>query len=96
MMRAYLDATRARHYPEASVRARESSIGAFILFCQERGITRGHDVTRPVLERYQRQLFLYRKENGLPLSAVFQHGQLTDLKLFFRSEEHTSELQSPC
>jgi integrase/recombinase XerD len=84
LMRAYLDATRARHLSEASVRARESSIGAFILFCQERGITRAHDVTRPVLERYQRQLVLYRKHDGLPLSTVFQHGQLTDLKLFFR------------
>lgn len=37
---------------------------AFITWCDERGVTRPQEVTRPVLERYQRYLFLYRKQNG--------------------------------
>lgn len=84
LMRAHIEALRVRAFSDALLRTRESAVGYFILFCQERGITRASDVTRPVLERYQRHLFLYRKEDGLPISAVFQHGQLGALKLFFR------------
>jgi len=84
LMRAHLEALRVRNYSEHSLKAREAAIGFFILFCQERGITKAAEVTKPVLERYQRHLFFYRKEDGLPISAVFQHGQLNALKLFFR------------
>lgn len=84
LMRAHIEAMRVRGFSEAFLKARELAIGYFILFCQERGLTRAADVTRPVLERYQRHLFLYRKEDGLPISAVFQHNQLNCLKLFFR------------
>ena len=84
LMRAYLETLRVRNYSASSLTQREAAIGFLILFCQERGITKAADVTRPVLERYQRHLFFYRKEDGLPTSAIHQHGQLTMLKLFFR------------
>ena len=45
-----------------------SCIRYFLQWCQERGITDPIEVTRPVLERYQRYLFHYRKKNGEPLS----------------------------
>src|SRR6185312_6489395 len=41
----------------------------FVSWCDERGLTRPAEITRPILERYQRHLFLKRKKNGAPLSA---------------------------
>ena len=45
----------------------------------ERGLTEPVEVTRPVLERYQRHLFHYRKTNGEPLSFASQHARLVAL-----------------
>ena len=42
------------------------------------------EVTRPVLERYQRHLFHYRKKNGEPLSFRSQHSCLVPLRVWFR------------
>ena len=41
------------------------------------------EVARPLVERYQRFLFHYRKENGQPLGTVTQYGMLQRLKAFF-------------
>lgn len=69
----------------------------------ERGIVSPTEITLPILERYQRHLFLYRKPDGSPLTLGTQHGCLAPLKTFFRwlAREHhilynpTSELQLP-
>jgi integrase/recombinase XerD len=42
------------------------------------------EVTRPVLERYQRYLFFYRKKNGEPLTFRSQHARLVPLRVWFR------------
>lgn len=42
------------------------------------------EVTKPILERYQRHLFYVRKPNGHPLSAQRQLVLLTQLKGYFR------------
>src|SRR5205814_1031178 len=69
---------------------------AFIVWCQERGVTKAKDVTKPVIERYQRHLFYFRKETrastkaqnenseGEPLSLRTQAEKLAAIKLFFR------------
>ena len=51
---------------------------------EERGLTEPVEVTRPVLERYQRYLFHYRKKNGEPLSFASQHSRLSPLRMWFR------------
>lgn len=56
----------------------------FSLWARERGITRPIEVTRPILERYQRHLFHYRKANGLPLSFGSQSHRIAALKAFYR------------
>ena len=44
----------------------EDCLRYFITWCDERGLQRPHDITRPILERYQRYLFLYRKPLVIP------------------------------
>jgi integrase/recombinase XerD len=49
-----------------------------------RGITRPAEVTRPVLESYQRHLFHYRKKNGDPLSFRSQSQRLLAVRAFYK------------
>jgi integrase/recombinase XerD len=84
LMHAYLEAVGARGYSESALRNAEWSLSAFIVFCHERALVKAAEVTKPVLERYQRHLFNLRKADGQPLSIVHQHSQLTYIKLFFR------------
>jgi integrase/recombinase XerD len=56
----------------------------FVSWCDERGLTRPAEVTRPILERYQRHLFLKRKKNGAPLSATTQASRVAPIRKWFR------------
>ena len=63
---------------------RERMLKRFIAWCDERNLDRPQDVTRPILERYRRHLFYYRKRNGDPLSFATQQQRLVPVKAFFK------------
>lgn len=50
----------------------------------DRSIVRTGEVTKPVLERFQRHLFHYRKPNGRPLSFRTQKERLGHVRSFFK------------
>lgn len=50
----------------------------------DRGVTRPVEVTRPMLVRYQRYLFHYRKADGEPLSFRSQNARLLPVRAFFK------------
>lgn len=56
----------------------------FAEWCLERGAVRPNEVTRQVIERYQRWLYHYRRKNGRPLAYATQHNRLVHLRHFFR------------
>jgi integrase/recombinase XerD len=90
-------------YTSDTVRGRRQAIRRFIAWCDERGLSTPQEITKPILERYQRHLFYYRKADGAPLSLGTQHGALAPLKTFFKwlaKENHilwnpASELELP-
>ena len=84
LMRDHLNALRERNYSEHTVRNRLVHIRFFIAWAQERGLSEPLEVTRPILERYQRYLFNYRKKNGEPLSFRSQHARLIPLRVWFK------------
>jgi integrase/recombinase XerD len=84
MMRDHLQALAVQNYSENTVRSRQVYLGFFLQWCKERGLTEPVEVTRPVLERYQRHLFHYRKKNGEPLTFRSQHTRLVPLRVWFR------------
>jgi len=84
LMREHLKALQVQNYSEFTVRGRAGHIQFFIDWLKERSITEPVEVTRPVLERYQRHLFHYRKANGEPLSFRSQHARLVPLRVWFR------------
>ncbi|HEX4038694.1 MAG TPA: hypothetical protein VHX37_11605 [Acidobacteriaceae bacterium] len=58
IMRDYLQALAIQNYSEQTIGNREFLLRQFIQWCRERGIADPVEVTRPILERYQRYLFL--------------------------------------
>lgn len=84
LMQEHLDSLRVRSYSEHTVRNRLVHIRFFIQWAYEHGLREPHEITRPVLERYQRYLFFYRKKNGEPLSFRSQHARLVPLRVWFR------------
>ncbi len=80
----FLEWMEVRNYSERTVRNRRLYLGYFIQWCEERSIARPSEVTKPILERYQRHLYFYRKKNGEPLSFRSQHTQLAPVRAFFK------------
>jgi integrase/recombinase XerD len=84
LMRLYVEALRTRNFSGQTVAGYEWCLSQFIVWCHERGLTRPHDVTKPVLDRYQRWLFYYRTAGDKPLSFHSQYAKLGAVKYFFR------------
>ncbi|MGA2376992.1 MAG: site-specific tyrosine recombinase XerC [Candidatus Sulfotelmatobacter sp.] len=84
LMQEHLNSLRVRGYSEHTVKNRLVHIGFFIQWAYEHGLREPIEVTRPVLERYQRYLFFYRKKNGEPLTFRSQHARLVPLRVWFR------------
>lgn len=72
------------HYSADTVRARRQAIRKFISWIGERGIDDPRQITQPMIERYQRHLFYYRKTNGEPLTVGMQLQYLAAIKLWFK------------
>ena len=82
--RAYADWSLTVGYTQDTATTQAQGVLRFIAWCEERGLDQPQDITRPILERYQRHLYHYRKHNGAPLSVVSQINLLTPLKAWFR------------
>ena len=80
----FLQWLREHNYSQQTVDNRELYLRYFILWCDERGLTRPPEITKPIIERYQRYLFLYRKANGQPLTAKGQSSRVICLRVWFR------------
>jgi integrase/recombinase XerD len=103
LLEKHLEALRVQNYSEYTIKGRRVHIRFFLDWCTERGITEPVDVTRTVLESYQRHVFYYRKKNGEPLGFRGQHDRLVPLRVWFRwmTRQHhilhnpASELELP-
>ena len=86
----------ARGYSPRTIGNRRAMLAFLAAWLAERGITRPTEVTRPVLESYQRHLFHYRKKNGDPLSFRSQSQRLLAVRAFFKwAARHRHVLHNP-
>ena len=103
LMEKHLQALRVLNYSEYTVKNRRVHLGFFVAWCHDRGLTEPTEITRPILEHYQRYLFHYRQKSGHPLSFRSQHSRLVPLRVWFRwlARQHhilhnpASELELP-
>jgi integrase/recombinase XerD len=83
-MNRYLEHLKVKGYTEQTLLGVERYLRDFIAWCDTRALERPQEITKPILETYQRYLFYYRKRNGAPLSFTSQRGKLSPLKGFFK------------
>jgi integrase/recombinase XerD len=82
--RAFIDWSLFTGKSEATASQRDRNLVQFIAWCDERALSHAADITRPILERYQRHLYHYRKADGNPLAYRSQVTLLQSLRAFFR------------
>jgi len=80
----YLEALGARNYSPKTLDHRRQIFKVFFTWAAERDLTRATQITRPILESYQRWLWRYVKANGQRLGWSTQREHLGALKDFFR------------
>ncbi|MCO5069071.1 MAG: site-specific tyrosine recombinase XerC [Kiritimatiellae bacterium] len=72
-----------RAYSLRTVEAHKWALRMFVRWAEERELRTAHQVTRPILESYQRWLFRYRQDNGKPLGVTTQRMRLGAVQRFF-------------
>jgi len=83
-MDQYLEWMRVMNYSERTVENRNDYLSLFIEWADDRGLARPTEITKPILERYQRYLYHYRKKNGEPLSFRSQYSRLVPIRAWFK------------
>jgi integrase/recombinase XerD len=73
-----------KNYSEDTADHANYSVADFLRWAEQRGIEHPMEVTRPILESYQRYLYYYRQKNGQPLTFRTQHSRLTPVCRWFR------------
>ena len=83
-MRSFIEWCETVNYSQSTVEHWRFALSWFILWCDERELQQPQAITKPILERYQRHLYHYRKKNGQPLGFHTQAQRLHAIKAFFR------------
>jgi integrase/recombinase XerD len=78
----YLSWLLVRHYSATTVDTRRPCLRYFLEWASERGVEMPGELSRALVERYQRWLFYYRKANGHPLTVHTQGQRLIALQSF--------------
>ena len=80
----YLEALQVQNYSPRTIENRLSYLNAFVIWCEDRELKRPEEITKPILERYQKHLLHTKKRDGKPLSFRAQHARLVPLRAFFK------------
>ena len=103
MVQSYLNYMDVKNYAKSTRDSREFYLYTFLEWCGQRQLLRPSEITKPILERFQRYLFHYRKKNGDPLTFRSQYNRLVALRAWFKwlaKENHilynpASEIELP-
>lgn len=84
LIQRYLHWLEVHNYSRRTRTNREDYLGRFLLWCEQRDLVQPSEITKPILERYQRWLYAYRMSNGKPLSFVSQNHYLSSVRALFK------------
>jgi integrase/recombinase XerD len=84
LLRTYLAALEMRNYSPATIDKYRRLLNQFVEWAEERSLQHPVEVTRPILERYQRHLYNYRTKKDKRLSFNDQHQRLSALRSWFK------------
>ena len=80
----YFESLKSRNYAEGTIEGRTDALKMFLAWAAERDLKLASQITRPILEAYQRWLWRYTRPNGKPLSWTTQRAKLGTIKDWFR------------
>ena len=80
----YLEWLLVKGFAQRTNEVRDHHLRLFVQWCDERDLHDPRFITKPILERYQRYLYYYRKPDGHPLGFSTQQQRLTSLKAWFK------------
>jgi integrase/recombinase XerD len=80
----YLQTLAVKNYSDTTIEGRRDALKTFLLWSHQRDLTQPEEITKPILESYQRHLWRYRKSNGKPLGISTQRARLGTLKDYFK------------
>ena len=83
-LRDYLLSLETKNYALSTVDKYRRNLNHFIQWCEDRSLTQAVEVTRPILERYQRHLFTEPTEDGKSRSFNDQHQRLSAIRCWFK------------
>ena len=84
MVRDFLESLMLRDFSAGTIRNRRLHLNDFLTWCLDRGLLRPTDITRPILQRYQRHLFHQQDKRGKNLTFANQHARLVSIIMWFR------------
>ena len=91
-LQAFLEWSGVKGLSKNTIEKREVALRRWIVWCDDYGLDDPRAMTKPILERYQKHLYYYRKANGEPLSARSQQSLLLPLKAFFKWLSQTNRI----
>ena len=80
---AWLRRFEERAYSPRTIEMHRWALKSFLGWCQERELVNPHQVTKPILESFQRWLYRYKQTNGKPLGVTTQRNRLGAVQRFF-------------
>lgn len=80
----YLKALLVKGLSETTVSTRRKKLAVFIEWCEARSLTRPTQITKPIVEAYQRHLYHRRQANGKPLTFGSQRADLVAIRMLFQ------------
>jgi len=76
----YLQSLAVKNYSERTIGQRRDALKVFLIWAGERDLIKPTQITKPILESYQRHLWRWKKQNGKPLGISTQRNRLSVLK----------------
>jgi len=73
-----------KNYSKWTIKRRVRSLKSFAEWCEQTGLEGPEDISKPILERYVRYQYYYRKKDGQPLSFRTQSNHISVVRLFFK------------
>ncbi len=84
LARQYFEWMKIQGYSEHTIKGRQAYLDYFLAWCDDRDISKPIEVTKPILERYQRFVYHRKTKSGKPLSFRGQNAQLVPVRMFFK------------
>lgn len=84
LMDAYLQRLAVKHQSPRTIETRRFALVLFVRWCQERELIKPQQITRRILESYQRHLWSHRTKDDKPLAVGTQIGRLAAVRGLFK------------